>query len=76
MKFQKCFEDVPRMFPNDCFVQNARDDSDIALDKDNPVQHASKDLSNQLSKVRVSNIILRTLFIKNCCKIDEVSRMF
>ena len=31
---------------------------------------------NQFSKVSFSNIILSMLFIKNCCKNDEVSRMF
>ena len=68
------------MFPNDCFVpsvQSKRDNSDVALNKENPVQHAFKDPRQlKLSKVSVSNIILSMLFLENCCKGDEVSRMF
>ena len=78
--FWRCSKNAPKLFPNDCFVQSgqsALDNSDVALDKVNPVQHASKDpRQSKLSKVSVLNIILSTLCIKNCCKNDEVSRMF
>ena len=42
-----------------------RSKDDVALD--NRVQHAAKDPRQpKLSKVSVSNIVLSTLFIKNC----------
>ena len=52
-----------------------RSKDDVALD--NRIQHAAKDPRQpKFPKVSVSNIILSTLYIKNCCKNDEVSRLF